>query len=428
MRRARVRRRRGFTLIELMISLTAGLLISSAAFILARNASRFFAKEAGITTAQFANVVAMTRLTSDLKRSAYAATPNVEDEDWLCGDTALWPAGMQNLTGLRIIENGSAVAHAGDHALSVANGLEPDAVEITGAFATTEIFSVSHIVAAGGATTVFLQNDAPMIRTMLASQGSIASRMGETFVPGRMVRIIEKDEGRMMFGVIQAVTVPGGVTPSPASPKISLTLTAAPAIPTVRAPGDCGCIGLCTGAVINPVSRVRYDLRRINPLANPGYAALYSNALHSVASFHRGLSEATRTDLVRVEVGTDGNEIAGTLELVAEYAVDLKFGLTFENPTVPPAAPTAFERRPLGHPDVYQIASAVAGGGAGRPQDIRAVQVRLSTRAADRDRDVDLAPINTDAGRLRYSLGADRGFARMRTLISEVALMNHPRD
>jgi len=422
--------RRGFTLIELMISLTAGLLISSAAFLLARNASRFFTKEAAITTAQFANVVAMTRLSSDIKRSGYAATPNVQTEDWLCGNPAGWPGGMQRLSGVEITEGGSVAAHGADHTLSNVNGLSPDSVIVTGAFATTEIFSVSHIVEGGGTVTVFLQNDAPMIRSLLAAQGNNQT-LDNIFLPGRLLRIIEKDEGKMMFGIIQAVNSAGAV-PNPAGPKVSITLSAATPIPQVRTPGDCGCIGLCTGAVVNPVSRVLYDLRRIDLTNYPGYAALYSPALHDVSAYHRSLNEAMRTDLVRVELDASDAEIAGTLELVAEYAVDLKFGLTREIPQSPPVPVPVLERLAFDDAAVYTTAGPVTAGGT--PENIRSVQVRLSTRAARQDRDADIGVINSDGGRLRYSLGPTsatnpvRGFARMRTLITEVALMNHPRD
>lgn len=424
-------RARGFTLIELMISLTAGLLISSAAFLLARNASRFFSKEAAITTAQFANVIAMTRLSSDLKRSAYAATPNIQTEDWLCGNPATWPVGMQKLAGIHIIEDGSVAAHGAAHTLSAVNNVDPDSVVITGAFSTTEIFSVSHIVDGGGTITVVLQNDAPMIRSLLAAQGN-SQTLDDIFRPGRMLRIIEKDEGKMMFGIIQAVNA-AGAAPNPASPKVELVLSAAVALPQVRLPGECGCIGLCTGAVVNPVSRVLYDLRQIDIGANPGYAPLYSPALHDVSAFHRSLAEATRTDLVRVELDANDQEIPGTLELVAEYGVDLEFGITREVPQNPPVAVPVLQRLPLGHPDVYNTAAAV-NGGLGTPENIRAVQVRFSTRASRQDRDADIGFIGDDQGRLRYSLGPvsatnpERGFARMRTLITEVALMNHPRN
>lgn len=422
---------RGFTLIELMISLTAGLLISSAAFLLARNASRFFSKEASITTAQFANVIAMTRLSSDLKRSAYAATPNVQTDDWLCGDTATWPIGMQELAGIRIIEDGSVVAHNTEHSLSTVNGLDPDSVIITGAFSTTEVFSVSHIVDGGGTITVVLQNDAPMIRSLLAAQGDQEDTLEEVFRPGRLLRIIEKDEGKVMFGVIQASDATGAV-PNPGGNKVSVVLSSAVALPQVRVPGDCGCIGLCTGAVVNPVSRVLYDLRQIDTVAYPGYAPLYSPALHNVTAYHRSLAEATRTDLVRVELDSANVEIPGTLELVAEYGVDLEFGITREVPQSPPVAVPVLQRLPLGHADVYTTAGAVNAGGF--PENIRAVQVRLSTRASRQDRDADIGFIGDDGGRLRYSLGPvsatnpARGFARMRTLITEVALMNHPRE
>ena len=53
-KRIRGRAARGFTLIELVVALSAGLLVSMAALMLSRNATKFFQNEARISATQLA--------------------------------------------------------------------------------------------------------------------------------------------------------------------------------------------------------------------------------------------------------------------------------------------------------------------------------------------------------------------------------------
>ena len=418
-KQARASSERGFTLVELMVSLTAGLMIAAAAFLLARNASTFFQREAGITSAQFASVIGMTRLQADIRRAAFMSASNPSIDPLLCGNTSGWPQGLKDLAGITIEAGGSVTRHGPDHALSGTNGLNPDALILGGSFTTTEQFSVD-VLASGssGGYDLQLQDDGAMWRTRLAAQSdnaSLQTKMESIFRPGGFVRIVD-DEGRFGYGVVTGVSTGG--------PKVRISVAASPALPTRDSQVVCGCQGFCTGALINPVSRVLYDLRRIDPAATPAYAALYQKGFHDVAAYHKGFPEVARTELVRVELDAQGNEIAGTLELLAEYAVDLKFGLTAEVPQNPPADVPVLERFPIGHANVYTLAGPLAAGGT--PERIRAVQVRLSTRNAESDRDVGIPPLS-DGGLYRYSLGNDRGFARMRTLVADVALSNQAR-
>jgi prepilin-type N-terminal cleavage/methylation domain-containing protein len=421
-RRSSQRVRRGFTLVELIVSLTAGLLIAAAAFLLARNASTFFQREAGITAAQFASVMGMTRLQSDLRRAAFMSSPRPDIDPLRCGDTANWPQGLKDLAGV-VIENGGSVArHGADHDLSAENGLTPDAIILGGSFSTTEQYAVDVLSSgSGGGLLIQLQNDGAMWRTRLAAQNddaTLETKMLSIFRVGGFIRIVD-DEGRSGYGVVTGVDATGQ--------KVQISVSATPTLPTRNSETVCGCQGFCTGALVNPVSRVLYDLRRINPAQFPAYAALYQKGYHDVAAYHRGAPEVARTELVRVELDALGDEIANTLELIAEYAVDLKLGVTAEVPQNPPTPVPVLERYPIGHPQVYTLAAPIAAGGT--PERIRALQVRLSVRNADRDRDQALTLPNPppDGGLFRYSLGQDRGFARLRTLITDVALSNQTR-
>jgi Tfp pilus assembly protein FimT len=402
---------RGFTMVELMIAMLAGVFVAMGAFLLASNASSFFQNEARITTAQFANVVGMGRLQSDLRRAGFLTSANVSTDPLLCGDVSGWPKGMKELAAVRVEENGSKVRHPGDHQLSSTNGLSPDAIIVAGAFSTVEYFSIQTLVpGGGGGFTVTLQNDGAMHRTTIGAQNKLQA-LTRIFTPGRFLRVVD-NEGRHAYGVIQGVSVQGGLA--------RVALAAKPAIPVNSANAQCGCDDMCVGGMVNPLSRVLYDLRRIDPSKYARYAPLFSKA-SAAGNFHKGEKPAARTELVRVELDAVGNEIASTLEIVSEYAVDLKFGVTTGSTPGPPNNAPKIVRYNIGAAQGYKVARSLKAGG--QPQRIRAVQIRFSTRSEMRDRDVGI-PKAKDGGVFRYNLGGKRGFARVRTLYADVNLPN----
>ena len=90
-------RRRGFTLPELMMATAAGLMVSAAAFMLARNASIVFQEETRITAAQLSATLGMQRLRTDLARAGFLGTPNIKEDPFACNllvacpDSGSWP-------------------------------------------------------------------------------------------------------------------------------------------------------------------------------------------------------------------------------------------------------------------------------------------------------------------------------------------------
>jgi len=336
----------------------------------------------------------------------------VRTDPSLCGNQAGWPNGMKEIGAIRIEKGGSVVRHAADHALSATNSLDPDALIITGEVGSTEHFAIQAMYnGAGGGFDIMLQRDGAYWRTRLAAADP-TTMLDEVFVPGRYARIVDP-QGHQSYGLITNLNMSGN------NPVVSLA--AAPAVPTMDTTGVCGCKLPCVGGLINPVARVLYDLRAVDPGTYPQYLGLYATASHDEASKHKGLAKLPRTELVRVELDKDGNELPTTLEVLTEYAVDLKFGITVATPGGPPSFLPTVARYTFGDPMVYTVADTLPANG--RPQRIRKVQVRLSARAPRRDRDVGI-PAPSTGGLYRYSLGTDRGFARMRTLIADVALPN----
>src|SRR5262245_43117289 len=112
---------RGFTLIELVIALTAGLMVSAAAFVLARQATTFFRSEASVSSAQFSSMLGLTRLGADLRRAGFMASPNAQFDPRRCGNMGGWPAGLSQFAAIRIVQGGSMTNS--DHTLTTLNGL-----------------------------------------------------------------------------------------------------------------------------------------------------------------------------------------------------------------------------------------------------------------------------------------------------------------
>jgi hypothetical protein len=164
------------------------------------------------------------------------------------------------------------------------------------------------------------------------------------------------------------------------------------------------------------VSLVKYDIRSL-VTAPFQYSVLVSTSPGQAAA----TGDAGRTELVRTELDATGAEITSpnnSMELVAEYAVDLHFGIseasliTGDNYT-----PTVTDW-PFFDSHVYSVT-------ANTPQRVRSVTVRLSTRTRAPDRDTDIAP-GPDGRRLRFLVSStlQPAYARVRTNYATVALGN----
>ncbi len=170
------------------------------------------------------------------------------------------------------------------------------------------------------------------------------------------------------------------------------------------------------GWFLSVVTRAQYSIQQLVGGPPPAQLAQVVTPPSPQQALVSG--DANRTELVRTELDANNAPIAASTELVAEYAVDLRFGITLGTlisgdnyyPTV-----TSFA---FNVANVYSIAAAT-------PQRVRAVQVRLATRARAPDRDTDL-PVGPDGRRLRFLIDPtlEPAYARVRTNYANVALPN----
>jgi len=410
------RRSRGFTLAELLVAIVAGMLVSLGAFILARNATHFFQQEARVSVAQLSANMGLQRMVTDIQRAGFLSSPNIQLDPARCQqDMTNWPPYLKTLRAITIQPD----PIVGTHKSSVDNALKPEMILIGGSFTSTEEFPVRAIVANGNSYTVMLQTQTgAMYRTIVdtSSGGGSQQKLERIFATGRMLRIVDTT-GKHLYGVIQGVAVQG----EPPT-RVDVTLASIVPLPQQVSANSCGYSGYGTGMLANPVSLVRYQLRDLFHSNDPIYAKLVGE-IDAPTTIMTG--DDQRLELIRAEVDANGNEVPGTLEIVAEFAVDLRFGLAFQ-PQGGGNAPGDFVPT--------QSVPILAAGPAAQlgttvPQTIRQLQVRLVTRsrAPDRDNDpIDPANPPLDGRKLRHRIdvaGVAR-FARTRTLYANVALPN----
>ncbi|EYF01712.1 Type IV fimbrial biogenesis protein PilW [Chondromyces apiculatus DSM 436] len=413
---------------ELIMAMAAGLTVATAAMLLARNTSRFFQYEARFSSAHISAMLGMQRLTADIQRAAFLSTPNIREDPMTCRSSSTWPPGLQQLAGIRIIPNGSYNEHTADLAQSAANGLQPDSLIIGGAFGTNEQFDVQTITGNGTNVQLQLVSGAMKRTEMRASTGSAS--LPSIFAPGRILRIVTDGQPPYVYGVIAGYD----------AATRSVLLGSTPALP-FKDVGPCGISssGTNSGFIVSPVARVLYDIRSLR--SHPTYGLLVEPPQNS----EQMTGDLLRTELIRVELDANDEEIPSTLEVVSEYAVDLKFGISTAAIVTATGVNPEVQRFPIQTPALANIGT-VAGDitSGGTPQRIRSVQVRLSTRTRAPDRDSERSyTAGAETRHLRFLIpgvvpsvaalgdtvpaGAPAVYARMRTLQAEVALPNNER-
>jgi type II secretory pathway pseudopilin PulG len=400
-----MKRARAFTLIELMVAITAGLFVAIAAFALARQGSRFFQQEARIANAQFSATLGFDRLRADIARAGFLSTANVQRDPFRCGSTATWPSpGMPSLAAVRIVAATPVAAQ------DTPNGLAPDQITLSGGYSSVEMFPVRAFdVVPGGQFRVTLQqNNGAYARSGLgAGEGGVAATL---FQAGRVLRILD-GTGHYEYGAIAATGIDS-------TGSVTVTLKSNPDIAFKRNAGaTCGAEGLGVGMQANVVNTIRYEIRDVKSLDIPEFRPLFNTSATAPG-------DEKRFELVRVELDSTGAEMPGSLELVAEYAVDLRFGLTVATTG---GVDTSLAEFPFGDANIYNYAFDVATNPtAVGPERIRAVRARLTVRSREADRTAPVpAPAGAPPGSLfRYSMGDGGTYARARSLTADIQLPN----
>jgi hypothetical protein len=393
---------RGFTLVELMVALSGGLFLSVMVFALARDSTRFFQREARLASSTLAAMVGFERLKADIERAGYLSTPNIQkDPNVLTPVGGGTPVGLFSLAGLRITGDTPNLTGNAAFALNAGAGqtLTPDQIVLSGSYNVTDEFAISGQL--GGLTFCLQANSPSMARLGYLTASGATNKLAlleNVFAAGQLLRIRDS-AGKLYFGQVATVS---------ASPNPCVTLAAPLPVRSGGATG--GLKGFETGSSVNVINLVRYrvmDLR--NDAAGPAWQALFDASQGAEG-------EAARTELVRDQLTPAGTTIPNTTDVVAEYAVDLGFGVVAQLAAgVTGVVPTIVTSEP-GDANFGTFFNAAATGDD--PQRVRSVRVRLSVRSREPDRATGIA-----GGFYRFKVSPTL-WARVRTFQADVALPN----
>ncbi len=408
MKRTR-RSARAFTLVELMVSLVAGLIVTIAVVGLARAATTTFFEAARISSVEASVRSAAERLRQDLSRASYMSTGNIK----LARDQApgvplahrigvLDPTNatvtggsrfnaLNELAGIHVVVGGSGSAApsfpnagtAGLNALSVNNGLNPDAVILGGNYTTNDSYQGTFASAGGscGGQTVTLNAaaDAAVRRLVFTADPLASTQAAFTPVPGKRfaARVVDARGCQHFVTVCNVTATTAGavisIDPDSAG-KAGVMVSGDPLNPSKT---NCGAVN-GEPVTINPVQRVRWFIgpntdASLNPASNVEDPSNKFNLYR---------------DLIDAEDPPQPQP--ATRQIVAEYAVDLKFGVAVANATTNALEVYDMED-PSGNVALYtQLPGGTITGGKG-PQRVRSVRFRLVTRAAVPDRNTQMA-------------------------------------
>ncbi|HRI64519.1 MAG TPA: prepilin-type N-terminal cleavage/methylation domain-containing protein [Polyangium sp.] len=408
-RRSTLENERGFTLIELLVAIAAGSLVATAAVLLSKNAVRLFQEESRISYAQVALANGMSRMGVDIEHAGRNSTKNPRTDNRVCFlGLADWPTGMRRLAPVHI-------ELLSDLPQNLGNDLRNERITIAGDLDSGDNWIMNSTLPGATGTTIILQPGSRSVRRLSAmmNNGSITTRLQEIFKTGRILHI--EGPTNDYYGVIRGFNVTGGAVID----SISVALDTTPTVPMQpQSLLPCAIKGFGTGYPVHVISRIRYEVRSV---VNDAAFNDFVQPINSVAG------DETRTELIRTELLPNDDVMAGTTELITEFAIGMRFGLTALTTTSQPDAPV-LERFPIADPtpnaQIYTIAGPADIVG-NRPEHIRSVQVRLSTRSRAPDRPTTLP--GQPGKPYRFYIGTAKGadkYARVRNLEREFNLVN----
>jgi hypothetical protein len=457
-RAARRGRLAGFTLIELTVALVAGLLVSMALVQVSKEANNTFHEEVRTAAAEMSLRIGMERLRSDLQRVAYMSTGNIMGDPMIAkrstavgalanlSNMATPPAGAKRLSGVQLNYGGSFASTP--LSANANNLLNPDSIELGGNFSSTDEF-VGFMCptppSGGGCSgqTICLEWNTPAMWRIRNTGASAAQTLQSYFNPSfstnpaagpgttRYMARVTDDSGHYVY----VLTCQGAAATAmgPAGAAINLDPNTV-VLRTADTGGRGGVGGLGAGrVVISPVQIVHWQIQQATTIPTVG-----TNAYGVTASPDPNEYVLTRQYVDAVANLPDPT----TLEVVSEYAVDLKFAFTVDgqlpanNPpgAYPPAAnPLLFLQLDsnVNQAWAYDV-STISPYSPQGPQRIRSVRVRAAIRSATPDRIVNVTPVPATGQPYMYRYfipGAANGnqWARVRTSVTEVSLTNQAR-
>ena len=474
----------GFSLIELMISLVAGLMVTMAVMGVSKEATNTFHEEVRVAGAEMGVRVAAERLRLDLQRAAFmstgniAADPNMARMKNATTNTANIappiPPSLLTLSGVRINVGQAFVNLDPTYGPELAGqGIVPDSIDIGGNFSSSDEYPVLFTTAptgvpAGCSTTGALQiqmesasgwrlrnaEAAATAAGALAGTAMLALFHPGTSTTSQFALRIADPTGHYQFVLgcpgIGAVSYNTGTSPPTATVYISGNSTILQGNQaSIGGVGGYG-VGLTT---VSPVQIAHWDIQTVGQLRlgqAPGGTVPATTPTEFNVTAVGSTSTYDPDEFVLTRCYIDFSVTANpacdttTTEVIAEYAVDLRFGMTVDtgNPCVnipcPVTAPTYLVNPhtyyPIDGPTLLSTLGVWTGvtypptPGRG-PERIRDIQARVAVRSPVGDRVTTLA--GTGSYLYRYHIvkpalhqSAQYSYARVREVVTNVTLPN----
>lgn len=347
MKRAKASQR-GFTLVELMVSIVAGLMAVMTIYSLANGATRHFQDQQRVSQTQTSLRLAVEQIRADFERAGFGGTPASRAEP-RCATPAA------EIQAVEFLDEADTALLP----FPTVNMVEADGIRLVGNYATSGTYLAVGTNSAG--SSLRLQQAWQAFRRDFGVPGDSTYPFDTTtfenvFVAKRILHV-ESPQGLHFFARISGTS----------ASTYDVTLQDALPVGTACLPG------LADGAQVSPLSRIEY--RVVNP-ATAGLTALVSP---NPAAAQLGVSSPV---LVRREIElTSGTVIPGTTRIVLEYVADFHLEFVVDNAAGPNDAPVLGT---VGAPG--QAASNMLSAQAtSEPERVRSIIVTVAARTASVD-------------------------------------------
>ncbi len=202
---SRHRHRGGFTLLELMVAMTAGALVISSTYYLTSASTHYFREQQRIANMQSSVRYAMDQLRRDISRAGYGATPNNLFPDY----APVPPGGMGGQFTAISVTDLAGVNPSGDVHTIDGIPLAGDQLQLIGNYATSSDYPIRGIQA-GGTTINFDNNWTTFTRDFTnwvnggpyATITAAGNPFQTTFLAGRLVSVRHGHTGHRYFSQI----------------------------------------------------------------------------------------------------------------------------------------------------------------------------------------------------------------------------------
>lgn len=392
----------GFTIVELMVALTAGLIAIGGIYAFTQNSTRYFTQQTSIMETQQAVRVAFERLRRDIARAGFGGSPFALLERG-GGHPSL------RIQAVEICEGEGA----GRIPNESANGVHADRLILTGNYETGDTYLAESLGSAGNQIT--FQRCWPAFQRAFGPPPDPSAG-----APGYQVGICECNEERFnrVFQrdrLVHVKTREGFHFFSRIDSASACTVQLQDSIPV----GTSRAGGIGEGAVVSPMSRIEYTVVSGAELGGAGLDHLVPT--HDAAEALGDIPAVlVRRELEFSETHCAPSTVrADTTEVILEYVANFDLGAMVDV-SVPPALPVLnFETGAL--LETRSSGTAITNG----PHQFRSLILDLAARTPRSDTNFPWVTRAADAPLMRFQIrGGDVYAARVRSIRSEITLLN----